>query len=184
MLTNIQALKNNLVFCLQFISCFCWLTVFHFKYIELVFWVNFIFDFVFYRGLVPLTSPCIRCSSSSFLVWSSNALISSIVIPCHLSVQQKTCRWKFKNNRFSVEPMKLSTLFCKPNHLNSTVTNLWRETETKICKQIARKVNKQEFFVITILFSTLVFWREKMICDLLFSRVKKYANQLSKSKFS
>ena len=34
-------------------------------------------------------------SSRSFLVLSSSALISSIVIPNQLSVQQKTCLWKF-----------------------------------------------------------------------------------------
>merc|ERR1711902_424227 len=76
------------------------------------------------RGLVPHTSPSALFFSNSSFVLSSNALISSMVIPCHLSVQQNTCRWKFENNRFSVCIINDSTLVCSPNHLNSHVTSL------------------------------------------------------------
>lgn len=40
---------------------------------------------------MPRTSPSCRCLSSSSLVFSSRARMSSIVRPCHLSIQQNTC---------------------------------------------------------------------------------------------
>ena len=45
-----------------------------------------------YHNMISKQKPT---SSRSFLVLSSSALISSIVIPNQLSVQQKTCLWKF-----------------------------------------------------------------------------------------
>ena len=74
-----------------------------------------------------------RSSSNLALVSSSNALMSAMVIPCHLSVQQNSCSyivialigqvklcfftslWKLVNILFSVPWMKLSTLFCSPH---------------------------------------------------------------------
>lgn len=40
---------------------------------------------------MPRTSPTFLCLSNSSLVFSSMARMSSIVSPCHLSIQQKTC---------------------------------------------------------------------------------------------
>jgi len=73
---------------------------------------------------VPRISPLDLSSSSLFLVSSSSALMSSMVIPCHLSIQQKTCLWKFVKILFSVAWMKFSTLSCSPHHLNWMVTSL------------------------------------------------------------
>merc|ERR1719150_56106 len=78
----------------------------------------------FSRAEVPLISPFSLSSSSFLLVSSSRALMSSIVIPCHLSVQQNSCLWKLVNNLFSVDWMKLSTLDWRPHHLNWIVTSL------------------------------------------------------------
>ena len=75
------------------------------------------------RGLVPQTSPSALFFSNSSFVLSSKARISAIVMPCHLSVQQNTCLWKFVNNLFSVCRMNDSTLVWRPNHLNSHVTS-------------------------------------------------------------
>lgn len=40
---------------------------------------------------MPRTSPSCRCLSNSSLVFSSSARMSSIVRPCHWSIQQNTC---------------------------------------------------------------------------------------------
>ena len=55
-----------------------------------------IFLFVYFsRAAVPLISPRARSSSSRFLVSSSSARMSAMVIPCHLSVQQNNCRQSY-----------------------------------------------------------------------------------------
>lgn len=74
---------------------------------------------------VPRTSPFWRISSSSFWVSSSIRLISSMVKPTHLSIQQNSWRWKLVKIRFSCLWMKPSTLVCRPHHLNLTVTSLY-----------------------------------------------------------
>ena len=105
--------------------------ILHIYMITIIHWnLKIVSDYIEYilyhqllKGLVPHTSPSARFFSNSSFVLSSNALISSIVIPCHLSVQQNTCRWKLENNRFSVCIINDSTLVCNPNHLNSQVTS-------------------------------------------------------------
>lgn len=74
---------------------------------------------------VPRTSPFWRISSSSFWVSSSIRLMSSMVKPTHLSIQQNSWRWKLVKIRFSCLWMKFSTLVCRPHHLNLTVTSLY-----------------------------------------------------------
>lgn len=88
-------------------------------------------------------------SSNSFWVSSSIRLMSSMVKPTHLSIQQNSWRWKFVKIRFSCCKrkkkfknaaegimllfyrlvstlwMKFSTLVCRPHHLNLTVTSLY-----------------------------------------------------------
>lgn len=90
---------------------------------KIVYWMGSCLHHQLLRGLVPQTSPSALFFSNSSFVLSSRARISSIVIPCHLSVQQNTCRWKLENNRFSVCIINDSTLVCNPNHLNSQVTS-------------------------------------------------------------
>uniref|UniRef100_A0A6B0U984 Uncharacterized protein n=1 Tax=Ixodes ricinus TaxID=34613 RepID=A0A6B0U984_IXORI len=75
-------------------------------------------------AVVPFTLPCCRCSSSSLLVFSSSSRMSLMVMPCHRSIQQNTCRWKLWKILRSIFCTKASTRFWSPNHLNSTVTSL------------------------------------------------------------
>ena len=47
-----------------------------------------------YQNNFPFKKLLLLSSSSLRLVITSSALMSSILMPCHLSIQQNTCLWK------------------------------------------------------------------------------------------
>lgn len=96
-------------------------------------------------AFMPRTSPTCRCRSSSSLVLSSSARISSMVSPYHWSVQQNNClRVKWEANISNIashimDPSPSPTSYVygnahRWNVVNSLRSVFWMKLSTRDCK--------------------------------------------------